>query len=197
MSLDTIKSEIQTLTDSEHAQLTSWIGSTEAARRRDAKTASVAVAGAVAAMQDAGTIPKPAAATAPPTTPAEVSGVPAWVNPGTNQAKMYRKGSIVRWNGKIWQSATDGLNSWEPGAAGVYDFIWRDITPAPPANTITPSPATSDGTQASPIPFKAGLALTTGQFISFKGSTYKVLQGHTTQDSWPPEAAHSLFQKVS
>lgn len=138
MSLDSIKHKIQSLTDAEHSQLTSWIGSTEAARRRDAKTASLAVAGAVATMQDAGTIPMPASAAAPAATTDDVAGVPAWVNLGTNQVKMYRKGSIVRWNGKIWQSATDGLNSWEPGGAGVYDFIWRGITPAPPADTNTP-----------------------------------------------------------
>ena len=111
MTLETVKAEIQTFTDAEHAHLAAWVGGAEAARRRDAKVAGVAVADCVGKMQDAGTLPKPAAATAPPATTADVAGVPAWVNPGTAHAKMYRKGSIVRWNGKVWQSMTDQLNS--------------------------------------------------------------------------------------
>ena len=192
MTLETVKAEIQTFTDAEHAHLAAWVGGAEAARRRDEKTASVAVAGAVATMQDTGTIPKPAAATAPPATTADVAGVPAWVNPGTAHAKMYRKGAIVRCAGKVWISEVDGLNSWEPGATGVYSNVWRDITPAAP----TTDGSTPDGTQANPLPFKAGLNLTAGQYVTYQGTTYKVLQAHTTQDGWNPPAVASLFQKM-
>lgn len=190
-TLEEVKAGIQTLTDSEAAHLTSWLDGVETARRRDAKVAGVAVADCVGKMQDAGTLPKPAAATTPPATTAAIAGIPAWVNPGTNHAKMYRKGAIVRWNGKVWQSMTDQLNSWEPGAAGVYSFIWTDITPA-----TTPTGTAPDGTQANPYPFKAGLNLTVGQYVTYNGSTYKVIQAHTTQDSWNPPAVPSLFTKA-
>ncbi|WP_312098972.1 carbohydrate-binding protein [Corynebacterium dentalis] len=190
-TLEEVKAGIQTLTDSEAAHLTSWLDGVETARRRDAKVAGVAVADCVGKMQDAGTLPKPAAATTPPATTAAIAGIPAWVNPGTNHAKMYRKGAIVRWNGKVWQSMTDQLNSWEPGAAGVYSFIWTDITPA-----TTPTGTAPDGTQANPYPFKAGLNLTVGQYVTYNGSTYKVIQAHTTQDGWNPPAVPSLFTKA-
>ena len=190
-TLEEVKAGIQTLTDSEAAHLTSWLDGVETARRRDAKVAGVAVADCVGKMQDAGTIPKPATATAPPATTAAIAGIPAWVNPGTNHAKMYRKGAIVRWNGKVWQSMTDQLNSWEPGAAGVYDFIWTDITPAATAAGTAP-----DGTQAAPFPFRDGLTLTKDQYVTYQGNTYKVLQPHTTQSGWNPPAVPALFQKV-
>ena len=191
-TLDEVKAGIQTLTDSEAAHVASWLDGVETARRRDAKVAGVAVAEVVAGMQDAGTIPKPAAATTPPATTAAIAGIPAWVNPGTIHAKMYCKGAIVKRNGKVWQSMTDQLNSWEPGGAGVHSFIWQDITPAPSAGGA----GTPDGSQASPLPFKAGLTLTKDQYVTYQGTTYKVLQAHTTQDGWNPPAVASLFQKM-
>ena len=189
-TLDEVKAGIQTLTDSEAAHVASWLDGVETARRRDAKAAGVAVAEVVAGMQDAGTIPKPAAATTAPTDSTMAATVPAWVNPGTAHAKMYRKGAIVRCAGKVWISEVDGLNSWEPGATGVYSNVWRDITPAP-AGAPTP-----DGTQAKPFPFKAGLALAAGQYVTYKNATYKVLQAHTTQDGWPPDTTASLFTQA-
>ena len=174
-TLEEVKAGIQTLTDSEAAHLTSWLDGVETARRRDAKVAGVAVADCVGKMQDAGTLPKPAAATTPPATTAEIAGIPAWVNPGTNHAKMYRKGAIVRWNGKVWQSMTDQLNSWEPGATGVYSNIWRDITPTPPATPDgTPAPA-APAVTAFKQPTGAHDAYPKGAQVSFEGTTYESL----------------------
>lgn len=36
----------------------------------------------------------------------------------------YQKGDIVMHNAKVWQSAMDGLNVWEPGAPGVDERYW-------------------------------------------------------------------------
>lgn len=192
MTLEELKAGIRSLTDAEHAHIASWVTGVEAARRRDAAIAGSAVAEVITGMQDAGTILKPAAATTPPATPADVANIPAWVNPGTIHAKMYRKGAIVKRNGKVWQSMTDQLNSWEPGGAGVHSFIWQDITPAPSAGGA----GTPDGSQASPLPFKAGLTLTKDQYVTYQGTTYKVLQAHTTQDGWNPPAVPALFTKI-
>lgn len=42
----------------------------------------------------------------------------------------------------------------------------------------------------------AGQTYTAGQRVKYKGTLYKVLQGHVSQDDWAPEAAPSLFAKV-
>ena len=42
----------------------------------------------------------------------------------------------------------------------------------------------------------AGESYTAGQRVKYKGTLYKVLQGHVSQADWTPDAAPSLFAKV-
>lgn len=42
----------------------------------------------------------------------------------------------------------------------------------------------------------AGESYTAGQRVKYKGTLYKVLQGHVPQTDWTPDAAPSLFAKV-
>lgn len=44
--------------------------------------------------------------------------------------------------------------------------------------------------------WREGVAYTTGQRIRYNGTLYKVLQDHTSQADWTPDAAPSLFAKV-
>ena len=44
--------------------------------------------------------------------------------------------------------------------------------------------------------WREGVAYTIGQRIRYGGTLYKVLQVHTSQADWTPEAAPSLFAKV-
>lgn len=44
--------------------------------------------------------------------------------------------------------------------------------------------------------WRSGVAYTTGQRVVFDGVLYKVLQNHTSQDDWTPDAAPSLFARV-
>ena len=44
--------------------------------------------------------------------------------------------------------------------------------------------------------WRSGVAYTTGQRVLYRGVLYKVLQDHTSQETWTPEAATSLFAKV-
>lgn len=44
--------------------------------------------------------------------------------------------------------------------------------------------------------WRESVTYTTGQRIRYGGTLYKVLQGHTSQADWTPEAAPSLFAKV-
>jgi hypothetical protein len=47
--------------------------------------------------------------------------IPAWVT-----GQSYAKDVQVMHGGKTWISMVDN-NVWEPGAAGVYDSIWREV----------------------------------------------------------------------
>lgn len=44
--------------------------------------------------------------------------------------------------------------------------------------------------------WKEGEAYTKGQRVRFEGVLYSVLQDHTSQESWTPTSASSLFAKV-
>lgn len=44
--------------------------------------------------------------------------------------------------------------------------------------------------------WRAGVEYTTGQRVLHAGTLYRVLQDHTSQADWPPDAAVSLFAKV-
>lgn len=44
--------------------------------------------------------------------------------------------------------------------------------------------------------WKSGKRYSTGKRLEYNGTIYKVLQEHTSQDDWTPDAAPSLFAKV-
>lgn len=44
--------------------------------------------------------------------------------------------------------------------------------------------------------WRSGVDYVTGQRVLHSGVLYKVLQDHTSQDDWAPDAAPSLFAKV-
>ena len=44
--------------------------------------------------------------------------------------------------------------------------------------------------------WRDGVTYTTGQRVRHDGTLYKVLQDHTSQTDWAPDAAPSLFAKV-
>ena len=44
--------------------------------------------------------------------------------------------------------------------------------------------------------WRSGVDYVAGQRVMHGGVLYKVLQGHTSQDDWTPDAAVSLFAKV-
>ena len=54
--------------------------------------------------------------------------VPAWV-PWDGISSDYQYGAVVTHNGKYWQNVLQGMqNTWEPGAVGVDDRYWKEIT---------------------------------------------------------------------
>ena len=52
-------------------------------------------------------------------------GYAEWVQPGSTNG--YALGDRVMHNGKIWESAFDGANVWEPGVVGT-EALWKDVT---------------------------------------------------------------------
>lgn len=60
-----------------------------------------------------------------PSAPGEPVEYEDWI-PGA-----WAEGSIVWHNGRLWENRVVGkANTWEPGAIGVHENIWKDITEA-------------------------------------------------------------------
>ncbi|CAB0877629.1 hypothetical protein FRC0405_00519 [Corynebacterium diphtheriae] len=181
MILETLKKEIMRLADQDFDILLRWAGGEEYNRRKATPLVNAAQAEVVKALQDEGKLTKPDALTDPEKLPEDLTDVPEWANPGVDHASMYRRGDIVRVGGKIYQSQFDGLNHWQPGATDVLPTIWLDITPlpkklGPDGREITP------GTEGYPIPWRAGLELHEGQYVTESGALYRVLRDIETID---------------
>lgn len=188
--MDILKQQIRDLTTRDWQDFLAWVAGPEK-RRRDAQPAvEQGQADLVAELQESGKLEKPEAATVGEATEAP-DKVPAWQNPLTDHAKMYHSGAVVTHNGKIWQSTHTGLNHWEPGATGVDERIWLDIT-----TRIHPPTEPDENTAGGVIPFGPGLPVKVGDIVEYQGARYKVLSDHTTAEYWPPNEAHSLFQKL-
>ena len=157
--------------------------------RRARPAVEQAQAELVAELQEAGKLDKPKAVTIEEAIAAP-DKVPAWENPLTDHSQMYGQTNVITHNGRFWESTRPGLNSWEPGAQGVDEHIWLDITnqvrATPGENTATPGP----------IPFAPGLPVEEGDLVEFEGEVYRVKSPHTTATYWPPNEAHSLFEKA-
>lgn len=121
MSVEDIKQQIAALTPPEYQEVWSFVVNEEYQRRNaDRYTAQL-----VGEMQDKGELSKPEAATEE-----EVKAgadIPEWQDPGTDHAKMYTYGQVVRYNGKTVRSTHDGLNCWEPGTLGFDGRIWEVV----------------------------------------------------------------------
>ena len=116
MSIEHVKQQVQQLPPQLWQELFSWMVSDERIRReQEASKAEV-----IQQLQDAGTIPAPDYATT------EDGTAPAWVDPGTDHAKMYPEGAVITHNGKTWRSITSPLNSWEPGTEN--GLTWQELT---------------------------------------------------------------------
>lgn len=44
--------------------------------------------------------------------------------------------------------------------------------------------------------WKSGVALTVGHKLQYGGKLYRVIQAHTSQDDWTPDAVASLFERI-
>lgn len=44
--------------------------------------------------------------------------------------------------------------------------------------------------------WKSGMTLTVGYKLQYDGKLYRVIQAHTSQDDWTPDASASLFERI-
>ena len=136
----------------------------------------------VADLRTAGTVSAPAV----PKMPTRAADFPAWKDPGTDHSRMYLRGDRVTRDGKVWESRVAGLNSWQPGGAGVWETVWADVT----AQGLATEPSTSP---SGPPAWAAGVAYKTGDKVTYLGRTYTVAQAHTSQSDWLPAGVASLY----
>lgn len=187
--MDQLKTQIMGLPAEEWQDLLAWVVSTEKHRRDALPAVEAARADLVTELQDAGKLEKPDVATVEQARE-QPDAVPAWENPLTDHARMYHSGAVVTHNERVWQSTHPGLNHWEPGAHGVDERIWADITDR------VKGTEPEENTAGAVIPFGPGLPVQEGDIIEYEGQRYRVLSAHTTASHWPPDQAHSLFQRL-
>ena len=188
MTVAELQDQIRQLDDTEFQELLAWVVTAEKDRRAAQPAIEQAQAEVVKELQDAGKLPLPDALTDPEALPEDTSDVPEWVNPGTDHSMMYREGDIVRHNGRIVRSTHKGLNSWEPGTLGFDGRIWEDITPV----AAEENPATGE----TITEWRPGIAATVGMKLTYDGATYEVIQAHTTQADWLPDALPALYKRL-
>ena len=190
MSVDEIKLGIRKLGQEDFERVLSWVCSDELDRRRAAPAVEQAQAELVSELQEAGKLDKPKAVTIAEAVEAPDT-VPAWENPLTDHSKMYGQTNVITHNGRFWESTHAGLNSWEPGAQGVDEYIWRDVTAR-----VRPTTPEENTASPGPIPFAPELPVKEGDLVEYGGVVYKVLSSHVTKSYWPPSESPSLFERV-
>ena len=187
--MEELQKQVQTLSAEDWQQFLNWVVGDERTRREAQPAVEQAQAEVVKELQDAGKLEKPDAATVKDAK-AKPDAVPEWENPMTDHSKMYRANAVVAHNDRIWESRHPGLNHWEPGATGVDERIWADIT-----NQVKGTEP-GNNTAGGVIPFAPGLPVQEGDIVEYGGHQYRVLSPHTTASHWPPDQAHSLFERL-
>ena len=200
-----LQDQIKELSDADFRDLKLWIITAETTRRQQEPAVRAGQQEIITGLQADGKLPRPEYTDVEDVTPEAT--FPDWVSPGTNHALMYPRGAVVRHNDRVWESRTD-LNHWEPGGAGVYDTVWLDITHLTEqreAEDIEGEEGVEDagGDEADEAtetptvtPFTPGLNVAEGDILEFEGDHYRVRSPHTTASHWPPNEAHSLFEKL-
>lgn len=196
-----------------------WVVTDERDRRREEAAQAKAEMEVISNLVDEGKLEGAEASTEEQAREAP-NRIAKWVDPGTDHSKMYRPEAVVEHNDRVWlNEVKDRLNSWEPGAPGVYDFIWRDITdevasqpepeavpdeegatvdvPAEPEPEDAPQEAEPDGSLEHPYPFKAGRSVKRGDYIVYNGKVFRMAQDHTMVDHYRPgPGLESIYQPV-
>lgn len=178
-----LQDQIKGLSDADFRDLKLWVITTETTRRQQEPAVRAGQQEIITGLQADGKLPKPEYTDAGSVE--DVDAVPEWVSPGNDHAKMYPQGAVIRHNDRVWESRTD-LNHWEPGGVGVYDTVWRDITPPP----------TTDEGEVLPQPYEDSRQYQAGEVVDYQGTLYECQQDHYAAPGWTPENAHAMWSTV-
>lgn len=189
MTIDEITTALRQITDQEFERIFDEIIIIRQERQARPQVEQ-AQAQLITELQESGKLDRPATVTVEEAQ-ARPGQVPPWENPLTDHAKMYLAGAVVAHNERVWESRHPGLNHWEPGAHGVDERIWLDIT-----DRVQPAEKPSEDTAGGVIPFAPDLPVQEGDIVEYQGARYRVLSAHTTASHWPPDQAHALFQRI-
>lgn len=146
-------------------------------KRRENKAATdQAVAVVIEGLQDAGKLARPEAGDS-------IESAVPWKDPQGDPSMMYPAGVYVTNGGRTYLSKVR-LNHWEPGAPGVYQDVWEDVTP----------PEVDDG-EVKPVPYEEGRQWQAGERTIFEGASYTCMQSHFAAPGWNPRTAHGVWRK--
>ena len=111
---------------------------------------------------------------------------PEFVTPsGAHDA--YSEGDRVTFKGAVWRSLMDG-NVWAP------DELMRSWFREGTSGDQTSTPPEEEN---SGITWEPGKTLSAGDIVTYNGSNYTVVQGHTTQLGWEPPNLPALFSPTN
>lgn len=113
----------------------------------------------------------------PPPSP-DSPDVPAWKAP-TGAHDAYRPGAVIRYAGGVYRNISDTFLTHSPAD---YPRGWeRQDKPADPPKTPVWGPN---------VAYKAG------DQVTYQGSVYKCVTGHTSLVGWEPDAVPALWAKA-
>ncbi|MGJ4070631.1 hypothetical protein ACN4DJ_05755 [Corynebacterium macclintockiae] len=186
MAIQELQNSIRDLTPADWDTLLAWVVGDE----RERRNAERSNAQLLEELQDAGKLPKRDVATVDEAK-ADKTAVPEWRDPGTDHAKMYHYGDVVRYQGKLVRSTRRGLNHWAPGTLGFDGRIWEVVKVDTPATTPT-SPA-APAIAAFKQPSGAHDAYKQGDRVTYKGATWE-----STIDAnvWAPDTYPQGWKRI-
>lgn len=117
-----------------------------------------------------------------------IDAVPEWQQP-VGAFDAWPNGAIVHDGGIVWQNRSGVALDLRPTAPENDTRFWNVVTPP-----LAPEP-TPDETPAIPE-WRPGIAVTAGMKLAYNGATYEVIQPHTTQADWLPDALPALYKKL-
>ena len=104
--------------------------------------------------------------------------MPAWKAP-TGAHDAYRPGAVIRYAGGVYRNISDTFLTHSPAD---YPRGWeRQDKPADPPKTPVWGPN---------VAYKAG------DQVTYQGSVYKCVTGHTSLVGWEPDAVPALWAKA-
>lgn len=214
----TLQDDIQALPDEEFRDLKAWIVTTETDRRAAQPAVEQARAEDTQKLWEAHPELKPDFETEPVevdtgatvTLDDLLASYPAWKQP-TGAHDALPTGAIVTHNGDVWRTDLPTLNVWVPEEGNphtrwvkITDELLAEYNPpevddqdTEPETEDTPDEPETEETEETTVPeWKPNIAVTPGQKYTHNGETYEVIQPHTTQDGWKPDALPALYKKL-